>query len=416
MRLVPKSLCDFADLPVPWGGVGWPSGVSIVVQSPKSIRIKCLLLFLLGLVGLSLGLEREPTPLVLHVRVAGDIDSAAMVRELQDHLDKADNARFEGVLIELQAGRVREDLAWSLGAAIEDAGGPVWVWLTGLADEVAGPEQLELAVRGAGAWIEPGLDVEWDGPPESASLAPEGVDAERMMRERYSSLWVACERRGASTRLAEGLLRPSVPLRATRLVAGECALVEGPVAPGEDGGMVTLVEPVAGGTKGRIPPEIAAALKMVDGVENSARQVIRRALGEERSRGLRTERAEVESDLEEKIAEGHRLIGVARAEAALAQDVLRKRIESGLGRGAYDRAVRERARHSLVVVERGEAALRAFEAIAAERPEVLRTRAPVQADLPGVEETAAKAWAREIEFVRRGLAGTRADAMAQAEG
>lgn len=356
-------------------------------------------------------------PVVLHVRVIGDIDSASMVRELQGHLDRAGNARFEGVLLELQAGRVREDLAWSLGAAIEDAGGPVWVWLTGLAEETAGPEQLELAMCGAGAWIEPGLDIEWDGPAGSASLMPEGVDPDRMMRERYSSLWVACERRGASTRLAEGLLRPSVPLRATRLVAGECELVEGPVAPGEDGGMVTLVEPVAGGgTKGRISPDVAVALKMVNGVERSARQVLRRAFGDERSRGFRTERADVKSDLDEKIAEGHRLIGVARAEAALAQDVLRKRIESGLGRGAYDRAVRDRARYSLVVVERGEAALRAFEAIAADRPEVLRTRAPVQADLPGVEETAAKAWAREIEYVRRGLAGTRADAMAQAEG
>jgi hypothetical protein len=303
-----------------------------------------------------------------------------------------------------------------LGSVIEAAEAPVWVWLTGPAGESAGPEQLELAMRGAAAWIEPGHHVAWDGPPGNASLMPEGVDPGRMMRERYSSLWVACERRGASTRLAEGLLRPSVPLRVTRLVAGECELVEGPVAPGEDGGMVTLVEPVAGGTRGRISPEIAESLKMIDGVEGSVRQVMRLALGEAGERGFRAERVEVRSDLEAKIAEGHRLMDAARAEAALAQDVLRRRIESGLGRGAYDRAVRERAREALVVVERGEAALRAFEAIAAERPEVLRTRAPVQADLPGVEETAARAWAREIEYVRRGLASTRADAMAQAEG
>ncbi len=339
-----------------------------------------------------------------------------MVRELAGHFDQLGDGRFEGLLLELQAGRVREDLAWELGTAIEEAAGPVWVWLTGGADASAGPEQLELAMRGVGAWIEPGHHVEWDGPAESVNLMPEDVDPGRMMRERYSSLWVACERRGASTRLAEGLLRPSVPLRVSRLVAGECELVEGPVSPGEDGGMVTLVEPVAGGTKGRISPEIAKALKMIDGVEGSARRVMRLALGEAGEHGFRAERVEIESDLEEKIAEGHRLMGVARAEAALAQDVLRKRIDSGLGRGAYDRAVRERARNALVVVERGEAALRAFEAIAAERPEVLRTRAPVQADLPGVEETAARAWAREIEYVRRGLASTKADAMAQAEG
>ncbi|MEQ8875376.1 MAG: hypothetical protein RIC49_03115 [Phycisphaerales bacterium] len=78
--------------------------------------------------------------------------------------------------------------------------------------------------------------------------------------------------------------------------------------------------------------------------------------------------------------------------------------------------MRERARRALATVERGEKALRGFEAIAAKHPEVLRTRAPVQADLPGVEETSARAWAREIEYVRRGLAATRAEAMAEAEG
>jgi hypothetical protein len=366
--------------------------------------------------GASLGLERERTAVIFHVRVSGEVDSSAMVRELCGHLEGDAADRFEAVLLELEAGRIREDLAWRLGTAIAAARRPVWVWLTGRSGAAAGPEQLELAILADGAWIDPGVPVAWDGPPACADLMPDAVDRDRMTRERYSALWVALERRGANTRLAEGLLKPSMPLLATRLVAGECDLVDVPVAPGQEAGYLTLVEPVTGGTRGRISPDVAAALEMVDGVEGSARRVMRRALGEDASRGLRTERVALESDLAEQIAEGHRLIGVARAEAALAQDQLRERIESGLGRGAYDRAVRERARRALGTVERGEAALRAFEALAAGHPEVLRTRAPVQADLPGVEETAARAWAREIEYVRRGLAGTRADAMAQAEG
>jgi hypothetical protein len=246
---------------------------------------------------------------------------------------------------------------------------------------------------------------------------PEGVDRDRMRRERYSTLWVALERRGASTSLAEGLLRPSRPVRATRLIAGECELMTGPVAPGEETGLLTLVEPRAeGGTRGRISADVAAALHLMDGAEGSVRRVLRLALGEEAARGVRTERVSLRSDLGARIDEGHRLMRVARAEAALAKDQLRERIESGLGRGAYDRAVRERARRALATVERGEAALKDFEAIAQRHPEILRTRAPVQADLPGVEETAARAWAREIEYIRRGLAATRAEALAEAEG
>lgn len=374
-------------------------------------------LFLLAMASPSPALERERDALVLHVRVAGNIDSAAMVRELSDHLASAGSGTFEGVLLEMEAGRIRPDLAWTLGAAMAAAERPVWVWLTGQGAAKAGPEQLELAILAPAAWIEPGVSIAWDGPAAGDELMPEDLDHKRLMRERYSALWVALERRGASTRLAEGLLRPSTPLRATRVVAGECDLVDGPVEPGAEAGLLTLVEPLGeGGTRGRVPNDVAVALKLVDGLEGSPRQVVRRALGEAATRGIRTLRVAVESDLAQQIEQGHKLLRTARAEAALAEDTLRRRIESGLGRGAYERAVRDRARAALTVVERGEAALKAFEALAADYPEVLRTRAPVQADLPGVEETAARAWAREIEYVRRDLAGTRADAMAQAEG
>ena len=391
-------------------------------HSDKSIRGNRPVQFLAGLLALALilpvlGLERERQALVLHLRVAGDVDSIAMVRELSGHLDGVAEDGYEGVLLEFQAGRLREDLAWRLGAAIDEAQRPVWVWLTGPAGASAGPEQLELAIRAEAAWIDPRIDVAWEGGPEGATLMPEEMDRGRMARERYSSLWVALERRGASTRLAEGLLKPSTPLRARWVVAGECELVDGPVEPGRDAGLLTLVEPLGdGATRGRITPEAAEALRLVDGMERVARQVLRRALGDDVARGLRTSRISVESSLDEHIAQGHRLMAVARAEAALAGDVLGRWIDRDLGKSAYERAVRERAREALAAVERGEASLRAFEALAAEHPEVLRTRAPVQADLPGVEETAARAWAREIEYVRRGLSRTRADAMAQAQG
>lgn len=376
--------------------------------------------FLLGLFALTLAspspaLERERDALVLHIRVAGHIDSAAMVRELTGHLSRAGG--FEGVLLELEAGRVRPDLAWSLGTAMASAERPVWVWLTGRSGSQAGPEQLELAILASAAWVEPGVSVAWEGPAAGGELMPDDLDEKRMMRERYSALWVALERRGASTRLAEGLLRPSTPLRATRVVAGESALVDGPVEPGAEAGLLTLVEPLGeGGTRGRVPNDVAMALGLIDGLETSPRQVVRLALGEDAARGFRTDRVAIQSDLQAQIEQAHKLLRTARAEAALAEDTLRRRIERGLGRGAYERAVRDRARAALAVVERGEAALQAFEALAAKYPEVLRTRAPVQADLPGVEETAARAWAREIEYVRRDLAGMRADAMAQAEG
>lgn len=412
-----KSFWEFADFGVPCVREVRHRGPSMGELLDIRRAARCLAALLVVVLGcLALGMERQGTAVVLHVRVEGHIDSVAMVRELQGHLERGADPRFEGVLLELGPGRIRDDLAWTLGSAISAARSPVWVWLAGDGGD-AGPEQLELAMLGTASWIDPGVSVVWEGPPACGELMPETVDRDRMVRERYSSLWVALERRGANTRLAEGLLRPSAPLRATRVVAGECELVQGPVAPGEDRGLLTLVEPVAnGGTRGHVPPSVAVALHMVDGVERSARLVLRRALGEDAARGLRTERVSLKSDLAAQIEEAHKQIAIARAEAALARDQLRERIESGLGRGAYDRAVRARAREALATVERGEAALQQFESLADEHPEVLRTRAPVQADLPGVEETAARAWAREIEYIRRGLASTRAEAMAESQG
>ena len=388
---------------------------------PNSIRAKWLALFLLGpvgflLVGSTLGLERERATQILHIRVLGDVDSAAMVRELARHLDDLAGRGFSGALLEFEPGRVRDDLAWSLGAAMDDADRPVWVWLTGSAGTPTGPAQFELAERADGAWMDPRASVAWEGPGPGAALMPEELDSGRMTRERYSSLWVALERRGASTRIAEGLLRPSAPLRARWVVDGECVLVEGPVEPGQDAGLMTLVEPIADGdTRGEISARVAVALRLIDGTERSARNVMRRAMGDA-ARGLRPIRVRVESELRDTIDRAHGLLRQARAEEALAGDTLRKRIDRDKGEAAYERAVRERAADTLRIVERGESALKSFEAIAAEHPEVLRTRAPVQADLPGVEETAARAWAREIEYVRRSLAGLRADAMAQARG
>jgi len=392
------------------------------ITCSKSIRTHRLWVFLLGLMGFLLispahGMERERTSLVLHLRVQSDIDSAALVRELIEHLQGLDREGYVGMLLELESGRVRDDLAWSLGAAIDEADRPVWVWLTRGDGGRAGPNQLELAIRAEGAWIDPRASVAWDGPGEDVQLAPEDLVASRMMRERHSALWVALERRGANTRLAEGLLRPSTPVRARWLVDGECELVEGPVEPGQDAGLHTLVEPLAdGGTRGRISARLAVALGLVDGAQRSSRDVLREALGDAASRGWRTRPVVLKSDLDAVIERSHRLMTRARAEAALASDTLRRRIERGLGASAYERAVQARARETLEVIERGEAALRGFERLVAEHPEVLRTRAPMQADLPGVEETAARAWAREIEHVRRSLAGIRADAMAQAKG
>ena len=392
-----------------------------VAFCPKSIRRNWLALFLLGpvgflLVGTSLGWARSDSAQVLHIRVQGDVDTADMVREISDHLNSLAIKGYRGALLEFEPGRVREDLAWSLGAAMDDADRPVWVWLTGTPSQPTGPAQFELAVRAEGAWMDPRSAVAWEGPGKSEALRPDNLDSDRVSRERYSSLWVALERRGANTRIAEGLLRPSAPLRARWVVEGECELVEGPVEAGADSGLMTLVEPLANGqTRGEITPRVAVALGLIDGTERTARHVLRQAMGDA-ARGVRPVRVRVESQLHATIERAHGMIRRARAEEALAGDTLRKRVDRDVGQAAYDRAIRERAGETLRAIERGEAALRSFEALAAEHPEVLRTRAPVQANLPGVEESAARAWAREIEYVRRSLAGLRADAMAQATG
>lgn len=386
-------------------------------NSHNSIRTLGLVLFLLGLFSTNIGFTRTQTTTVLHIRISGDVDSMAMVRELQSRIETARGDGTDAVLIEIGPGRIRQDLAWMLGRTISEASDRVWVLMAGRNGSSVGPESLELGVLSGLCWMMPGIRVEWDGPAESDGLIPEHVDRERMARERYSDLWVALERRGANVRLADGLLRPTTPLRALRVMAGKTTLMDGPIDSAERHDVLTLVEPLLdGGTKGSIGADMAQALELVDGVVGSARQAIRAGLGDRGAGALRTSRVTMASGLGKAIAEAHRLMDVSRAESSLADRVLRRRLESGLGRSAYERAVRERANEALAAVERGEAALRSLESLVRDHPEILRTRGPVQADLPGVEDGSAAAWGREIERVRRSLAGTRASALAQAAG
>lgn len=372
------------------------------------------MLFLLGLLSTSLGLSPHRTSNVLHIRVVGAVDSIRMVRELQDLVESAPEQGVDAVLIEFGPGRVRQDLAWSLGRTIAGARDRVWVFMAGRSGAALGPEVLELGVLSGRCWISPGVRVDWEGPAESDGMMPQSVDHERISRERYSDLWVALERRGASVRLADGFLRPTAPVRALRVMAGKTTLMEGPIDSNEAGDVLTLVEPLPeGGSRGSIGPDMALALGLVDGLLDSPREALRAGLGDRAGAGLRTRRVTVESGLGKAIVEAHRQMGVAMAESALAEGVLRRRVDRDLGRAAYERAVRERAAEALAVVGRGEGALRLVETMIRDHPEIIRTRGPVQADLPGAEADSAAAWAREIERVRRSLAESRAEAMAQ---
>lgn len=392
-------------------------GVMFVRYSHNSIRTLGLWLFLIVVLSTNLGIARVQNSNVLHIRVVGTLDSISMVRELQSHIHAAKIDGMDAVLIEFGPGRFRQDLVWMLGRTIAEADARVWVFLAGRSGTALGPEALELGILASRSWVMPGVRFEWEGLAESEGMIPESVDRERLSRERYSDLWVALERRGANVRVADGLLRPTAPFRALRVMAGKTTLMDGPVDSAERGDVLTLVEPMAdGGSKGSIGTDMALALGLVDGVLGSPREAIRAGLGDRVAGSIRTRRVTVENGLGRAVTEAHRLIGEARAESAKADNVLRRRLDSGLGQAAYERAVRERAAEALVSVERGEVSLRSLESLMRDHPEILRTRGPVQADLPGIEESSKAAWAREIEQIRRSLATTRSRATAQLTG
>lgn len=392
-------------------------GVMFVRYSHNSIRTLGLWLFLIVVLSTNLGIARVQNSNVLHIRVVGTLDSISMVRELQSHIHAAKIDGMDAVLIEFGPGRFRQDLVWVLGRTITEADARVWVFLAGRSGTALGPEALELGILASRCWVMPGVRFEWEGLAESEGMIPESVDRERLSRERYSDLWVALERRGANVRVADGLLRPTAPFRALRVMAGKTTLMDGPVDSAERGDVLTLVEPMAdGGSKGSIGTDMALALGLVDGVLGSPREAIRAGLGDHVVGSIRTRRVTVENGLGRAVAEAHRLIGEARADSAKADNLLRRRLDSGLGQAAYERAVRERAAEALVSVERGEVSLRSLESLMRDHPEILRTRGPVQADLPGIEESSKAAWAREIEQIRRNLATTRSRATAQLTG
>ncbi|MEO1009004.1 MAG: hypothetical protein AAFX79_10575 [Planctomycetota bacterium] len=390
-------------------------------MSEKSIRSKALAVLVLGALALvavlgGAGTSRDPGPgrgLVVHVRVADDIETTAMAEGIEEAIRVAGGEHAAGVLLELSGNAVRSDLAWRLGSSMDEADVPVWVFLAGGGDNEVGAGQLELAVRADAAWMAGAVAAAWEGPAACEPLAPADLDGERVLRERYSGLWVALQRRGADEQAANALLRPSGTIRATRVLGGSSRLVVGPVAPQDAEVMVTLIEPLAGGgSAGRVDCEMAIALKLVDGEARHARDAIRQALAGDVDRARRTRRITIENGLADALDRGRALLGSARAAEAGAAAALRRRLGSGLGDAAYRRARVERARRALGPIAEGEAAVRALEELARRTPELLRTRAPDQADLPGVEADAGDAWRRAIESLRRSLADARARAEA----
>lgn len=180
-----------------------------------------------------------PRP-IHHVVVAGDLDSARVVAELEASLRRAAEADAETLVLELAGNRWRPDVIHRIGEAIRSTPVRTAVWLRDPKRGSVGVGQALLGLIATECWIEPGTRVEAHASDDRRELAPRGTDHVKLLGEL---------RRWAGERGAESdgpwmdplvvtlLLEPPAPMWA---VADD----------GEKALRITLTEPAnVGGTR-----------------------------------------------------------------------------------------------------------------------------------------------------------------------
>ncbi|MCB9845789.1 MAG: hypothetical protein H6811_07395 [Phycisphaeraceae bacterium] len=224
----------------------------------------------LAVVLMSNGTTASGREAILHLTIAGDLDSIALARETTDALVATTNTDM--VILELDGNRWRSDVLWMLGSAIRDCSAPVVVLLRDPKDKRVGLGQLVLGLLATSCVIDPGTHVESDESGDRRSLIPEQTDMERVERELSGMVWVKLRHRGHRGELAESMLRS----------AGSAWIVDPPDGPPEivlepptDPSAPRFIDVRADGTVHvSIDADTLAALRLVDDCLPDARRLI----------------------------------------------------------------------------------------------------------------------------------------------
>jgi hypothetical protein len=190
---------------------------------------------------------------VAHLKLAGDLDHARLVRQFGDELAQFKREGAELFVLELSGDRWRSDIvaemiraAAAAGIGVRSGGGggtdggamgvPWIVWLNDPADSRVGTGQAALAAVADRCYIGPKTEVVFDPGQDERELAPPetptqpGVNWAQVEQDVQAAVWSRLNARGCEVLLASALPTPRQVLWIT----------PAPRAPGQEPGAATL--------------------------------------------------------------------------------------------------------------------------------------------------------------------------------
>ena len=146
---------------------------------------------------------------VCHIRVEGDLDCAAVARDIGAELFRAGTEKAGLVLLELEAARSRPDVVWDAAKAVRECPVPVVVYLRNAPDSRVGPGAALLGMMATELFVAPRTAVRQAPADDLRWMAPPDTNWERVERELSGAVWVQAEKRGADPALASALVSPT---------------------------------------------------------------------------------------------------------------------------------------------------------------------------------------------------------------
>ncbi len=411
--------------------------------------------------------DRPLSGRVVHVRVAGDLDSMALAKDFDRELARARDERAGAVLVELDSGRWRLDVLAQMAHAIEQAraldardaaGSPAkqqaplivaFLRPGGAKDSASiGGGQALLSVLCDARVLGPGCVIEHRGEDELADLYPPGTDAERSLAELRA---LAVERLKSSRQ--EPLWSVAFPVPAQMLwwtghdpwktpmgngssQAGLSIVDPGP-EPAFGGGALTRLEPALPSAPGvapstprpngepseplpardrnrwrlSLPDSLALRLGFACGTANSPTQALARGAPDFRSTGTR--HVEIRSRLGASRTELDRMVRTLDDDLRKVDADVR---EAGRSRSIETLHKRRRAGdRALADLDAVEARLQRAETLLADFPELLLELPPGQTRVGQARDQREGLWRRVLQGWRDRAAETRARARTLSE-
>jgi len=176
-----------------------------------------------------------PTPRrsgpIFHLHVAGPIDCAKVVADIQASLDEAKALDAPLVVLELSGNDSRLDLIWRMAIALRESTLPMCGYIADPRDRQVGPGQLTLALLTNACFIAPGTTIRSTPGVTLTDLAPGDTPWDAITTETQDWLARRLRARGVPAHAEQVITSPTSPSWMTYSTGSPTIITEPPATP-----------------------------------------------------------------------------------------------------------------------------------------------------------------------------------------